>query len=103
MIYFLHIKNTDNLNCKWLFKTLEEMQRFFRRELPTKLVIEVERRRIIDEATGETEEYMDKQIVSGRNLERLYEECIDIVMIDEAKCPKWPLLFRAKFYEFDAV
>lgn len=99
MIYFLHIKSTENLDCKYFFKTIEEMNRYFKKNIPTKIIEKfIDKRFVTVDGNKIEEEFENERSVQGISLQTYLEKKIDIQCIDEQKFPNYANIFRAEFF-----
>jgi hypothetical protein len=99
MIYFLHIKTTPNLDCKYFFNTVDELNRFLRKKLPMKIIEKYMDKRFVTVHGKEIEEeFENEKVIQGRELETYLEKKIDIQCIDEEKVKDYEKLFKCEFF-----
>lgn len=112
MIYFLHIKNAeeigcDRLNCKLFFNTIEEILDYFKDKLPSfvkhKYYKEIKK---LDEngnkilginGLPELVRVSCTDVYEDKDLEKQIEKFTEILIIDEKRIPGYEKLFKGKF------
>lgn len=81
MIYFLHIKNTQKIDCKLFFKNELSLKDYLIRKIPLTYAFNND----------------DKKIY-GTDLLYFLMDRIEIILIDDEKVKKYKKLYKGDFY-----
>ncbi len=88
MIYHVMIKNSGNLDCKYIFNSMGDIKDFF------KLIFKKQ----ISKTTCVIGAESVTEVIKGANLLEHLEENTFITKIDESVCTKWADLFKGILY-----